>query len=97
MPTEIVAARILSRAGASLTADTAGEALVGYLADYQVPARIEVVDSLPRDDSGKVYQLQVRNRCTAEVSVESGDGVQGRSKSPLPLVRPAAGRAPVGR
>ncbi|MRH87756.1 AMP-binding protein [Nocardia sp. SYP-A9097] len=57
---EIVAAHILPRPGAKLTEDTVREALSGELANYKVPSRIEIVDSLPRDDSGKVYKRQLR-------------------------------------
>lgn len=73
---ELVAAHILPRPGASFTPDAVREALSRQLANYKVPTRIEIVHSLPRDDSGKVYKQQIRNRYAADVSVESGAGVQ---------------------
>ncbi|MFE9580454.1 AMP-binding protein [Nocardia sp. NPDC006044] len=73
---ELVAAHILPRPGATLTPDAVREALSGQLANYKVPTRIEIVRSLPRDDSGKVYKQQIRNRYAADASVESSAGVQ---------------------
>ncbi|WP_369637653.1 AMP-binding protein, partial [Nocardia sp. JMUB6875] len=62
---EAVAAHIQPRPGANLTADTVREALTAQLADYKVPAHIRIVDSLPRDDSGKVYKRQLQTAYTA--------------------------------
>ncbi|MEU7141514.1 AMP-binding protein [Nocardia sp. NPDC046473] len=65
---EMVAAHILPRPGANLTADVVRRTLSGQLANYKVPARIEIVQSLPRDDSGKVYKRQIRNRYATGIS-----------------------------
>ncbi|WP_040741621.1 AMP-binding protein [Nocardia tenerifensis] len=59
---EIVAAHILPRPGVNLTADSVRKALSGALAHDKVPAAIEIVQSLPRDDSGKVYKQQLRSQ-----------------------------------
>lgn len=73
---EIVAAHIVPRPGSELTEHAVREALSGSIADYKVPTRLEIVDSLPRDDSGKVYKRQLRNLYTAGGSVGSVAGVQ---------------------
>ncbi|MFC9433037.1 AMP-binding protein [Nocardia sp. NPDC057030] len=73
---ELVAAHILPRPGTNLTPDAVRAALSPQLANYKLPTRIEIVHSLPRDDSGKVYKQQIRNRYAADVSVESGAGAQ---------------------
>lgn len=65
---EMVVAHILPRPGASLTAAGIRETLSEQLANYKVPARIEIVRALPRDDSGKVYKQQIRNRYATNVS-----------------------------
>ncbi|WP_040803717.1 hypothetical protein [Nocardia concava] len=54
------------------------EALAAQLADYKVPTHIRIVDSLPRDDSGKVYkrQLQITYRECGSHSRQSNTGVQ---------------------
>ncbi|WP_225731141.1 MULTISPECIES: AMP-binding protein [unclassified Nocardia] len=61
---EIVAAHIVSRPGADLTAAGVRGSLTGSIADYKVPKEIRVVAELPRDDSGKVYKRQLRARYT---------------------------------
>ncbi|NNH72453.1 AMP-binding protein [Nocardia uniformis] len=73
---EIVVAHILPRPGTIVTESDVRETLSEQLADYKVPSRIEIVDSMPRDDSGKIYKGQLRTRYAAEVSVESGAGLQ---------------------
>ncbi|MEC3952627.1 AMP-binding protein [Nocardia sp. CDC153] len=69
---EAVAAHIQPRPGAHLAESVIREALSSQLADYKVPTHIRIVDSLPRDDSGKVYKRQLRTEYTARHSVTSG-------------------------
>ena len=62
---EVPAAAVLLRPGATLTPD----ALIAYagqhLADYKVPARVIVVDELPRTGTQKVQKERLRERFSA--------------------------------
>ncbi|MEU0538908.1 AMP-binding protein [Nocardia sp. NPDC005978] len=58
---EQVAAHIVTRPGTTLTEQAVRSELTGLLADYKVPAVIKVVETLPRDDSGKIYKAQLRS------------------------------------
>lgn len=57
---EAVVAAVLARPGHTLDTAVVRAALAGQLAAYKVPTRIEIVDALPRDDSGKVYKRELR-------------------------------------
>ncbi|MFI9505295.1 AMP-binding protein [Nocardia sp. NPDC052566] len=61
---ETVAAHIVPRPGATVTAAEVRARLTGQLADYKVPAEIRIVTELPRDESGKVYKRQLRAHYT---------------------------------
>ncbi|RJO69979.1 AMP-dependent synthetase [Nocardia panacis] len=58
---EAVAAHIVLRPGAELSAATIRARLGSLIADYKIPREIRLVDELPRDDSGKVYKRQLRD------------------------------------
>ncbi|WP_028478379.1 AMP-binding protein [Nocardia sp. CNY236] len=64
---DVVAAYVVARPGAVLTSETIHAGLRGQLADYKIPASVTVVDSLPRDDSGKVYKRQLREAYAASL------------------------------
>jgi acyl-CoA synthetase (AMP-forming)/AMP-acid ligase II len=53
---EDVAAWIVLRGGGTATVDTLRAYLLEQLADYKVPRRITFVDSLPRNEAGKVVK-----------------------------------------
>ncbi|WP_405486149.1 AMP-binding protein [Nocardia sp. NBC_00511] len=59
---EEIAAYVLARPGIELTADAITAALRGQLAADKIPSRIRIVDTLPRDDNGKIYKKQLRDR-----------------------------------
>ncbi|MFJ4652369.1 AMP-binding protein [Nocardia sp. NPDC088792] len=61
---ETVAAHILPRPGAELTAAGITAALRGQLASYKIPSHLEIVAELPRDDNGKIYKQRVRELLT---------------------------------
>lgn len=57
---EQVAAHIIARPGSELSDTIVRAALRGHLADYKIPSIVQVVDKLPRDESGKIYKGQLR-------------------------------------
>lgn len=63
---EKVVAYLLPRAGATVTESAVLEALTPILANYKLPTAIEIVDELPRDDSGKIYRRQLIQRPVAD-------------------------------
>ena len=46
--------------GASLTAEGLQAELKKVLTGYKVPRRIDIADSLPREDSGKIFKRKLR-------------------------------------
>jgi acyl-CoA synthetase (AMP-forming)/AMP-acid ligase II len=65
---EDVAAVVVLSPGASTTTDELREHCAGALADYKVPRRIEVVDELPRNATGKVLKAQLQDQLAASAS-----------------------------
>jgi acyl-CoA synthetase (AMP-forming)/AMP-acid ligase II len=62
---EDVAAVVVLSAGASTTIEELRAFCAAALADYKVPRRIEFVDELPRNATGKVLKPQLQDRLTA--------------------------------
>lgn len=58
---EQVSAAVVLTAGAPVPAPRLRAWVKGYLAGYKAPARIMVVDALPRNSMGKVLKTQVRD------------------------------------
>jgi acyl-CoA synthetase (AMP-forming)/AMP-acid ligase II len=56
---EDVAAFVVLRAGADLTAEQLREFCAGRLTDYKIPRRIEFRPELPRNATGKVVKHQL--------------------------------------
>ena len=65
---EDVAAVVVLRRGTATTADMLRAHCESVLADYKVPRRIEFVDELPRNATGKVLKPQLRDRLAAPAS-----------------------------
>ncbi len=61
---EAVAAHIVPRPGAEITAEGVRRGLRGELANFKHPTTIRVVDGLPRDDSGKLRKHLLRENYT---------------------------------
>jgi malonyl-CoA/methylmalonyl-CoA synthetase len=57
---ERVAAVIVPRPGAELTAELVRDWAAGRLASYKVPTRVHFVDELPRNALGKVMKIRLR-------------------------------------
>jgi long-chain acyl-CoA synthetase len=57
---EQVCAFVQPAAGARLDAEAILGGLRSHLASYKRPRRIEVVDSLPREDTGKIFKRKLR-------------------------------------
>jgi acyl-CoA synthetase (AMP-forming)/AMP-acid ligase II len=57
---ELVTAVVVPRAGAALTLEDVQEHCRARLGGYKIPRRLEVVDSLPRNASGKVLKNVLR-------------------------------------
>ncbi|APE35179.1 AMP-dependent synthetase [Nocardia mangyaensis] len=58
---EALVAYVVPRPGFSLDADEVRARLTGELANYKVPSEIRIVDTVPRDDSGKIYKRELRD------------------------------------
>jgi long-chain acyl-CoA synthetase len=65
---ETVTAYIVARPGAEIDSAGVQVGLRDKLADYKVPSAVHLVDELPRDDSGKVYKRQLRDRVAESTS-----------------------------
>lgn len=61
---EAVTAVVAPTPGATVTLEELRHFAAGRLARYKLPLRLEVVDALPRNPSGKVLKLQLRERFT---------------------------------
>ena len=51
---------VVPRPGVELTANSVKRHVAGRLPRYMVPARVEIVDSLPRTSTGKIDRRRVR-------------------------------------
>jgi long-chain acyl-CoA synthetase len=58
---ESLAAQVVAEAGAVIDAAAIRQALGERIAGYKVPRRIDIVDTLPRDDNGKVQKRKIRD------------------------------------
>jgi long-chain acyl-CoA synthetase len=56
---EAVAAWVVAEPGTTLTVDGVREHVARNLARYKVPATVEIVDELPRNDAGKLLRRQL--------------------------------------
>ncbi len=65
---EDVAAVVVLSPGVSTTVDELKEHCAGALADYKVPRRIELVDELPRNATGKVLKARLQEQLAASAS-----------------------------
>jgi HIP---CoA ligase len=63
---EVGAAFVVPRAGTSLTESEVVEWARTHIANYKVPRRVELVDALPLNASGKVLKGELRARVAAE-------------------------------
>ncbi len=57
---EVLAAHVELHEGAALTADDVREHVRAGLATYKTPRLVEFSDSLPREDSGKIFKRRLR-------------------------------------
>jgi acyl-CoA synthetase (AMP-forming)/AMP-acid ligase II len=64
---EDVAAAVVLGAGATASPEDIREFCAERLADYKVPRRVEFVDELPRNATGKVVKAELRGRLTPPV------------------------------
>ena len=62
---EVVLAVVTSRTGRVITLDRVREHCRGKLGGFKVPKRVEVIDALPRNGSGKVLKYVLRGRFSA--------------------------------
>lgn len=63
---EQVCAFVQPAPDADLTAESIREGLKGHLASYKIPRRVELVDTLPREDTGKIFKRKLREPFWAE-------------------------------
>ena len=59
---EDVAAFVVLMPGSDATGDELRSHAAERLADYKVPRRIEIVDDLPRNATGKVLKAELKSR-----------------------------------
>jgi acyl-CoA synthetase (AMP-forming)/AMP-acid ligase II len=57
---EVPVAFVVRRPGAEVDADQLREFCLGRLAKFKVPRRVEFIDALPRNPSGKVLKRELR-------------------------------------
>jgi acyl-CoA synthetase (AMP-forming)/AMP-acid ligase II len=62
---EVGCAFVILRPGASLTPDELVEWSRAKMANYKVPRRVEIVDALPLNATGKVAKEELRARAGA--------------------------------
>jgi 2-aminobenzoate-CoA ligase len=89
----IVNAFVVLREGVAAdeaTAESIKELVRSHLATYKVPRRIDFIDALPRNPSGKLQHFRLRQRAAAEaaaqatgdVAAEAGAAVQAATRRP---------------
>ncbi|MET5012521.1 AMP-binding protein, partial [Burkholderia pseudomallei] len=66
---EEVCARIVLRAGETMTDDELREVCSGQIAHYKVPRYVRFVDELPRTVTGKVQKFVMRERMIDELGL----------------------------
>jgi len=59
---EVGAAFVIPRQGAHVTADEVVAYAREHLANFKVPRRVEIVESLPLNATGKVLKTELRQR-----------------------------------
>jgi long-chain acyl-CoA synthetase len=69
---EAVVAAIQAAPGAALTAASVRSFLSARMAGYKVPRRVELVDELPREATGKLYRRKLRDAFRPRVDAELG-------------------------
>lgn len=69
---EAVVAAVQTQAEADLTADAVRAFLSARIAGYKVPRRVELVDELPREATGKLYRRKLRDAFGPRADAEPG-------------------------
>jgi acyl-CoA synthetase (AMP-forming)/AMP-acid ligase II len=62
---EVVLAVVASRGDHAITLEQMREHCRGRLGGFKVPKRVEIIDALPRNGSGKVLKYVLRSRFSA--------------------------------
>lgn len=70
---EAVVAAIQAEPGAALTADAVRSFLSARIAGYKVPRRVELVDELPREATGKLYRRKLRDAFRQQSEAEEAE------------------------
>ncbi|WDZ83674.1 class I adenylate-forming enzyme family protein [Micromonospora cathayae] len=88
---EVPKAYVILRDGATVTAEGLREHCRAELARYKVPKYVQIVSSLPRNDSGKVLKRSLRDAPPAapgpaDASTGSPAGSPGAADAPAPAV-----------
>jgi acyl-CoA synthetase (AMP-forming)/AMP-acid ligase II len=68
---EVGAAFVVRREGATITADDVVEFARAHLANFKVPRRVELVDALPLNATGKVLKNELRDRLVGRTDAAS--------------------------
>ncbi len=71
---EVVVAAIQAEPGSALTADAVRSFLSARIARYKVPRRVELLDELPREATGKLYRRKLRDAFRQQADDEPGPG-----------------------
>jgi acyl-CoA synthetase (AMP-forming)/AMP-acid ligase II len=69
---EVGVAFVVARAGSAVDADEVVAWARQRMANYKVPRRVEIVESLPVNASGKVLKYELRRRASTIRPVEGG-------------------------
>lgn len=69
---EVVVAAIQAEPGTALTADGVRAFLSARIAGYKVPRRVELLDQLPREATGKLYRRKLRDAYRQQVGTGTG-------------------------
>jgi len=73
---EIVAAWIVPRAGATLSAEAIGACCRGQITHFKVPQHVAIVQSLPRTVTGKVRKHVLKDQAIAELGLGDVAAIQ---------------------
>jgi long-chain acyl-CoA synthetase len=69
---EVVVAAVQAEPGAAVTADAVRSFLSARIARYKIPRRVELLDELPREATGKLYRRKLRDAYRQPVDAEPG-------------------------
>ena len=94
---EDVAAAVVLRQGSQLIESSIREALLDRIAEFKVPAKVLIVDELPKGATGKLNRTELSARFTRQSSAENGALKSEMEEKIAAIYREVLGGESIGR